>query len=185
MGSIIKGPTVRIPQSGISLFPTSNDWLCEGMNVCSFHFLPLLPTNCTYFLHYKQEAKVAIRITFRKESGRIESLVLARNEANVNVILCTETTAPFQIPNFRGGVSNLCIKWSCASLVHILAPQLEPTYTYSTCNVEGARNANAVRGMTPNTFYITRSFMVIVRALCSVEEVTNTLSYSRGRALVS
>ena len=112
MGSIIKGPTVRIPQSGISLFPTSNDWLCEGMNVCSFHFLPLLPTNCTYFLHYKQEAKVAIHITSRKESGRIESLVLAQNEANVNVILCPETTAPFQIPKFRGGVSNLCIKWS-------------------------------------------------------------------------
>ncbi len=52
--------------------------------------------------------------------GRIESLILVRNEAyNGNAVVFFESVPPFQIPIFFGAVSNPSIKWSCALLTSI------------------------------------------------------------------
>ena len=52
---------------------------------------------------------------------RMESLVLARNEArNGNVVLCCERIAPFRVPIFFEPCKRFSIEWSRALLTHIL-----------------------------------------------------------------
>src|SRR5258706_1475181 len=50
MECIIQTPAIRTLQSCTSISPMSYDWLSERVNLCSFHFLPLLPTNRIHFL---------------------------------------------------------------------------------------------------------------------------------------